>query len=59
VVSSRVRKTRLMYQANLNYTPWGITLPPITLSLLALTTAFATAAMLREHQTRTQQRADS
>lgn len=35
----------------LNYTPWGITLTPIVLSLLALTTVFATAAMLREHQT--------
>ena len=35
----------------LNYTPWGITLTPIVLSLLALTTVFATAAILREHQT--------
>jgi hypothetical protein len=34
----------------LNYTPWGITLTPITLSLLALTVVFATAAILREHQ---------
>jgi len=38
----------------LNYTPWGITLTPITLSLLALTTVFATAAILREHQTKTE-----
>ena len=37
----------------LNYTPWGIRLTPIVLSLLALTTIFATAAMIREHQTRT------
>jgi uncharacterized membrane protein len=29
----------------LNYTPWGITLTPITLSLLALTVVFATAAI--------------
>jgi uncharacterized membrane protein len=38
----------------LNYTPWGITLIPITLSLLALTVVFATAAILREHQTKTE-----
>jgi uncharacterized membrane protein len=37
----------------LNYTPWGITLAPITLSLTALTITFATAAILREHQKRT------
>jgi hypothetical protein len=36
----------------LNYTPWGIRLTPITLSLLALTITFATAAILREHQTK-------
>jgi len=35
----------------LNYTPWGISLTPITLSLLALTISFATAAITREHQT--------
>ena len=35
----------------LNYTPWGIRLAPITLSLLALTVAFATAAVMREYQT--------
>lgn len=34
----------------LNYTPWGIQLTPITLSLLALTLVCATAAVLREHQ---------
>ncbi|MEM2129887.1 MAG: DUF1616 domain-containing protein [Candidatus Bathyarchaeia archaeon] len=34
----------------LNYTPWGIRLTPITLSLLALTTITATVAVLREHQ---------
>ena len=33
----------------LNYTPWGIRLTPITLSLLALTIVFATAAVLREY----------
>ena len=34
----------------LNYTPWGIRLTPVTLSLLALITCFATAALIREHQ---------
>jgi len=34
----------------LNYTPWGIRLTPVVLSLLALTVAFATAALLREYQ---------
>lgn len=34
----------------LNYTPWGIRLTPITLSLLALTLTFATAAIVREHK---------
>jgi hypothetical protein len=34
----------------LYYTPLGITTTPITLSLLALTTIFATAAITREHQ---------
>jgi len=38
----------------LNYTPWGITLTPITLSLLTLTVTFATIAILREHQNRKQ-----
>ena len=37
----------------LNYTPWGIRLTPITISLLALTFTFATAAIIREHQTQT------
>lgn len=37
----------------LNYTPWGIRLTPIVLSLLALTMIFATAAVTREHQIRT------
>lgn len=35
----------------LNYTPWGIRLAPITLSLTALTLAFATVAIIREYQT--------
>jgi uncharacterized membrane protein len=39
----------------LNYTPWGIRLTPITLSLLALTVAFALAAMLRDYLTTTDQ----
>jgi hypothetical protein len=34
----------------LNYTPWGIRLTPITLSLAALTLTFATAAVIREYQ---------
>lgn len=34
----------------LNYTPWGIRLIPITLSLLALTVLFATAAIMRGYQ---------
>lgn len=34
----------------LNYTPWGIRLTPIVLSLLALTLVFATAALIRDHQ---------
>jgi hypothetical protein len=38
----------------LNYTPWGIRLVPITLSLLALTIVFATAAVLREYQAKAQ-----
>jgi len=37
----------------LNYTPWGIRLTPIILSLVALTITFATAAILREHNTTT------
>jgi hypothetical protein len=34
----------------LNYTPWGIRLTPIVLSLLALTIVFATAAIIRENK---------
>ena len=34
----------------LNYAPWGIRLTPITLSMLALTTLFATIALIREYQ---------
>jgi len=34
----------------LNYTPWGIRTTPVTLSLLALTITFATAAIIREHE---------
>lgn len=34
----------------LNYTPWGIRLAPIVSSLVALTTVFATAAVIREHR---------
>lgn len=37
----------------LNYTPWGIQLTPIVLSLLALTVIFATVGVLREQQLRT------
>ena len=36
----------------LNYTLWGIRLIPIVLSLFALTVAFATVAVAREHQTK-------
>ena len=39
----------------LNYTPWGIQLAPTVLSLLALTTIFATAAVIREYQTQVEQ----
>lgn len=38
----------------LNYTPWGIRLTPVTLSLLGLTLTFALAAIIREYQTRVQ-----
>lgn len=34
----------------LNYTPWGIRLAPIVISLLVLTVTFATVAMIREYQ---------
>ena len=36
----------------LNYTPWGIRLTPIVLSLLFLTAILATIAVAREHQDR-------
>jgi hypothetical protein len=36
----------------LNYTPWGIRLTPMTLSLTALTLIFATTAVVRENQSR-------
>jgi uncharacterized membrane protein len=38
----------------LNYTPWGIRLTPTVLSLFALTLVFATAAAIREQQTKKQ-----
>jgi len=34
----------------LNYTPWGIRLTPITLSLAVLSLTFASAAVIREYQ---------
>ena len=34
----------------LNYSPWGIRLLPVTLSLLALTLIFATSGIIREYQ---------
>lgn len=34
----------------LNYTPWGIRVTPVTLSLLALTITFASIAIIREYQ---------
>lgn len=37
----------------LNYTPWGIRTAPLTLFLLFLTTIFATAAVIKEYQTKT------
>ena len=39
----------------LNYTPWGIKSETITLSLLSITTVFATIGIIREHQTTLQQ----
>jgi hypothetical protein len=35
----------------LNYTPWGISTTPITLSLLCLTLTLSTIAIIREYQT--------
>lgn len=37
----------------LYYTPWGLSVTPIVLSLLALTVVLATVAIAREHQTKT------
>lgn len=34
----------------LNYTPYGVRTGPVTLSILALTTVFATTALVREHR---------
>jgi hypothetical protein len=42
----------------LNYTPWGIRLTPIVLSLTAFTIIFATAAIVREHQIGIKQHTD-
>jgi len=39
----------------LNYTAWGIRLTPITISLLALTLTFATAAIVRERRAKARQ----
>jgi hypothetical protein len=39
----------------LNYTPWGIRLTPVTLSLLALTIALTITGLVREHQDKTKQ----
>jgi putative Mn2+ efflux pump MntP len=38
----------------LNYTPWGIRLTPIVLSLLALALIFATVAIVREYKLQTE-----
>jgi uncharacterized membrane protein len=37
----------------LNYTPWGIRLTPITVSLLSLTIILSIAGLFREHQEQT------
>lgn len=37
----------------LNYTPWGIRLTPITVSLLGLTIILSIAGLIREHQEKT------
>lgn len=39
----------------LNYTPWGIRLTPITISLLTLTLVFATVAVVREYLAKTKE----
>jgi hypothetical protein len=36
----------------LNFTPWGVRLTPIVLSLFILTLVFATVAVIREHQSK-------
>lgn len=38
----------------LNYTPWGIRLAPVTLTLLFLTTIFSTVAVIREYYNKVQ-----
>lgn len=43
----------------LYYTPWGIQLTPVVLSLTALTATFATAAVLRGHQIEIKQNAET
>lgn len=37
----------------LNYTPWGIRLTPITMSLLSLTVILSITGLIREHQQKT------
>jgi len=39
----------------LNYTPWGIAMTPIVLSLIAVTTILAVAGVTREYQTTTRE----
>jgi hypothetical protein len=41
----------------LYYTPWGINLTPVILSLITLTTIFAIAGLMRERRVRTQKKA--
>jgi small-conductance mechanosensitive channel len=48
----------IMVGVLLNYTPWGIRLTPIVLSLTALTIIFATVAIVREYQIGLRQDAD-
>jgi archaellum biogenesis protein FlaJ (TadC family) len=43
----------------LNYTPFGVTLTPITLSLLALTVAFAVAGIIRQQQATIRSRSEN
>jgi uncharacterized membrane protein len=38
----------------LYYSPWGLDLAPVVLSLLALTSIFATVAVIREKRARNQ-----